>query len=149
MNRLVFPTALRKMWSGGEVQKWLDENVKDREFFIEHQILRRALCHCGISAPESDCELGQRMDSYAKQVVRRVAKMDLPLPEASDDDGTTSDKYRAELYDEVWQRARDMGYANVTMALDDLAMHTKSAADGDDDVPMNPCIMQLDKLGDL
>jgi hypothetical protein len=30
---------------------------------------------------------------------------------------TKSDKYRAELYDEVWQRARDMGYGNVTDAL--------------------------------
>ena len=35
-------------------------------------------------------------------------------------DGTTSDKYRAELYDEVWQRARDMGYGNVTDALVEL-----------------------------
>ncbi|WP_331300333.1 hypothetical protein [Methylobacterium oryzae] len=26
-RRFVFPTMLRKMWSGGEVQKWLDENV--------------------------------------------------------------------------------------------------------------------------
>ncbi|WP_338544934.1 hypothetical protein V6W80_17330 [Pseudomonas benzopyrenica] len=34
--------------------------------------------------------------------------------------GTTSDKYRAELYDEVWQKARDMGYANVTGALVEL-----------------------------
>ena len=25
--RVVFPTMLRKMWSGGEVQAWLDENV--------------------------------------------------------------------------------------------------------------------------
>lgn len=35
-------------------------------------------------------------------------------------DGTTSNKYRAELYDEVWGKAREMGYANVTMALCDL-----------------------------
>ena len=34
--------------------------------------------------------------------------------------GTTSDKYRAELYDEVWQKARDMGYGNVTDALVEL-----------------------------
>lgn len=34
---------------------------------------------------------------------------------------TTSDQYRAELYDEVWQRARDMGYCNVTDALAALA----------------------------
>jgi hypothetical protein len=25
--RVLFPTMLRKMWSGGEVQTWLDENV--------------------------------------------------------------------------------------------------------------------------
>lgn len=25
--RVVFPAMLRKMWSGGEVQAWLDENV--------------------------------------------------------------------------------------------------------------------------
>lgn len=35
-------------------------------------------------------------------------------------DGTTGNKYRAELYDEVWQKARDMGYGNVTMALSTL-----------------------------
>ena len=34
---------------------------------------------------------------------------------------TTSDKYRAELYDEVWQKAKDMGFGNVTMALAELA----------------------------
>ena len=26
-ERIIFPTILRKMWSGGEVQKWLDEYV--------------------------------------------------------------------------------------------------------------------------
>ena len=26
-KRILFPTMLRKMWSGGEVQEWLDENV--------------------------------------------------------------------------------------------------------------------------
>ncbi len=30
---------------------------------------------------------------------------------------TASDKYRAELYDEVWAKARAMGFENVTMAL--------------------------------
>ncbi|WP_085065958.1 hypothetical protein [Pseudomonas piscis] len=30
---------------------------------------------------------------------------------------STSDKYKAELYDEVWQKARDMGFGNVTDAL--------------------------------
>lgn len=27
MNKIRFPTMLRKMWSGEEVQEWLDENV--------------------------------------------------------------------------------------------------------------------------
>jgi hypothetical protein len=44
-------------------------------------------------------------------------------------EGTTSNKYRAELYDEVWQRARDMGFANVTMALAELAA-LKAVPDG-------------------
>ena len=26
-ERIVFPAMLRKMWSGGEVQQWIDENV--------------------------------------------------------------------------------------------------------------------------
>lgn len=30
---------------------------------------------------------------------------------------SSSDKYKAELYDEVWQLARDMGFGNVTDAL--------------------------------
>ena len=34
--------------------------------------------------------------------------------------GTTGDKYRAELYDEVWQKSRDMGFGNVTEALAQL-----------------------------
>lgn len=32
-----------------------------------------------------------------------------------------SQKYKAELYDEVWQEATGMGYSNVTMALAELA----------------------------
>lgn len=39
-----------------------------------------------------------------------------PRP-AAVDESTTGDKYRAELYDEVWQKARDMGFGNVTEAL--------------------------------
>jgi len=30
-ERVVFPTVLRKMWSGGEVQAWLDENVNKEQ----------------------------------------------------------------------------------------------------------------------
>lgn len=48
-----------------------------------------------------------------------LAYAEQPAPVAVDD-STTSDKYRAELYDEVWQKARDMGFANVTDALERL-----------------------------
>lgn len=44
------------------------------EFYIDHAVLRAALGNCGIAAPESDSELGDRMASYAKQVVRSVSK---------------------------------------------------------------------------
>jgi hypothetical protein len=30
-QKVVFPTMLRKMWSGGEVQAWLDENVNKEQ----------------------------------------------------------------------------------------------------------------------
>ncbi len=30
-ERVVFPTMLRKMWSGGEIQAWLDEHVNGGE----------------------------------------------------------------------------------------------------------------------
>jgi hypothetical protein len=30
-ERVLFPTMLRKMWSGGEVQAWLDENVNKEQ----------------------------------------------------------------------------------------------------------------------
>ena len=50
-----------------------------------------------------------------------------PAVRAEENYSTTSDRYRAELYDEVWQRARDMGYGNVTMALEDLAAFRANA----------------------
>lgn len=43
--------------------------------------------------------------------------------------GTTSDQYRAELYDEVWQKARDMGYGNVSEAL--VALERTKAGAGE------------------
>lgn len=41
---------------------------------------------------------------------------------------TDSDKYKADLYDEVWAKARAMGYENVTMALHDLTVAKQKAA---------------------
>lgn len=52
------------------------------EFFVDHAILRKALGMYGISAPESDHELGARMESYAVKVIKAVAK--LPFPAAQD-----------------------------------------------------------------
>lgn len=50
----------------------------------------------------------------------------LASPTVKAEQGTTSDKYRAELYDEVWQKARDMGYGNATDAL--VALERLNAA---------------------
>ena len=30
-HRILFPTMLRKMWSGSEVQEWLDNNINEEE----------------------------------------------------------------------------------------------------------------------
>lgn len=42
------------------------------------------------------------------------------LPAAEHQYSTSSDRYRAELYDEVWEMARAMGYGNITEALVEL-----------------------------
>ncbi|WP_430444889.1 MAG: hypothetical protein ACQZ2J_27710 [Pseudomonas piscis] len=49
-------------------------------------------------------------------------------PGALPDTGTSSDKYKAELYDEVWQLARDMGFGNVTDALMQLKKQSAPTA---------------------
>lgn len=46
------------------------------EFYVESDLLRSALGFCGIAAPESDEELGFNSASYAKKVVRKLAKID-------------------------------------------------------------------------
>jgi hypothetical protein len=51
-----------------------------------------------------------------------------PAPEHAEN-RTAGDKYRAELYDEVWQKARDMGYGNVTEAL--IALERQPSPDSD------------------
>ncbi|WP_201747269.1 hypothetical protein [Glaciimonas sp. PCH181] len=48
-------------------------------------------------------------------------------------ESTTGDKYRAELYDEVWVLARKYGFANVTMAID-AAVKTKLVPLSDDQI---------------
>lgn len=39
MKRIVFPTALRKMWSGAEVQEWLDANLNQQALEPDGQSL--------------------------------------------------------------------------------------------------------------
>lgn len=59
----------------------------------------------------------QATDDLMALAIREGAWSDVSLsPKAS----TSSDQYRAELYDEVWQKARGLGYANVTDAMVDL-----------------------------
>ncbi|WCD79189.1 Lar family restriction alleviation protein [Pseudomonas sp. TUM22785] len=74
---------------------------------------RRAL-----EAEEKVRVLDQRIDQLVldAQGETRIGEPFIAPPAA----GTTSDQYRAELYDEVWQKARDMGYGNVTNALVEL-----------------------------
>lgn len=86
----------------------------------------------GIAAPaqQVECQECERLramlddwesDANLLEKERDEARAELSALKAQQGEGTTSDKYRAELYDEVWQLARDMGYGNVTMALNDLA----------------------------
>lgn len=52
------------------------------EFFVEFATLRRAMSIYGLSAPESDHELGARMELYAIRVIEAVAKLPFPYPPA-------------------------------------------------------------------
>lgn len=45
---------------------------------------------------------------------QKPAAQHQPAPLA---DGATSDKYKYELYDEVWSMARGLGFGNITEAL--------------------------------
>ncbi|SEQ89760.1 Protein of unknown function [Azotobacter beijerinckii] len=157
---LRFPTTLRKMWSGGDVQAWLDQQgplyaappaqqsqwvpVSERLPELDTPVLLIKFGDRGFIGERNsstdgwswaECD-GIRFRQGEGWVTHRSFFDDLepthwmPLPAAPGDtaapeqaeqpSGTTSDKYRAELYDEVWQKARDMGYGNVTEALVEL-----------------------------
>lgn len=58
--------------------------------------------------------MGERLVGMADRLGRAA-----PIAQTASQ-ATTSDQYRAELYDEVWGRARSMGYVNVTDALIEL-----------------------------
>lgn len=80
------------------------------------QMLGQALGECiaaaGIIRPDASLS-GPELLMFADDLKRHLAQQTAPQ-------GTTSDKYRAELYDEVWEKARSMGYSNVTDALVEL-----------------------------
>ncbi|MDH0894660.1 MULTISPECIES: hypothetical protein [unclassified Pseudomonas] len=75
-----------------------------------------ARLHRRDALPGSHLHYGEYVDEYVQRAwVGWQACAAQPSP-----DGSSSDKTRAELYDEVWQKARDMGYGNVTGALLEL-----------------------------
>lgn len=46
-----FPTMLRKMWTGDEVQKWIDENIDPKE--IHNKAIEEAARECDRHANSS------------------------------------------------------------------------------------------------
>lgn len=68
----------------------------------------------------SAAEDSARHYSEERERVVSIAPLYTAPPAAEHPYSTTSDKYRAELYDEVWAQARLIGYGNVTEALADL-----------------------------
>lgn len=53
------------------------------EFFVEFATLRRAMSIYGLSAPESNHELGSQMERYAIRVIEAVAKLPFSYPPAA------------------------------------------------------------------
>jgi hypothetical protein len=73
-----------------------------------------------LSATKQKLEADNNLKNLYRRELEQTAKQRNDLArrlEAAEGSGTTSNKYRAELYDEVWRIAKGMGYANVTDAL--------------------------------
>lgn len=63
--------------------------------------------------------------AYINNPLKPRSVADLPVPDdIFGGTGTSSLQYKADLYDEVWTKARSMGFMNVTMALAKLTGHT-------------------------
>ncbi len=102
------------------------------EFYIDHAVLRAALGNCGIAAPESDSELGDRMASYAKQVVRSVSKRP-----AAQDVSRQINQAAAHIDDEVARlisiavpRLREHGSHSLATMLEAAVDASRSRAQG-------------------
>lgn len=94
------------------------------EFSVEYM----ATCSgCYFDDPQEDCEVCGGEVEYRESVqvdwgtIKNIYAKVVDCLSIS-----SSDRYRAELYDEVWQKSRDMGYGNVTEAL--LALERAKAA---------------------
>jgi hypothetical protein len=61
------------------------------------------------------------LDSKEAAEAFRIQWLREQLPGADAQSGLAASKYKAELYDEVWQLAKDAGFENVTMVFDELA----------------------------
>ncbi|WPP47730.1 hypothetical protein [Pseudomonas sp. AN-1] len=80
---------------------------------------------CVYDAEKAAQALARKLGLDADHLVKKVDGRDYlefsSTPSAAEQPySTTSDKYRAELYDEVWDKARAMGFSNVTEALAEL-----------------------------
>ncbi|WP_350404542.1 hypothetical protein ABCR88_11110 [Pseudomonas sp. W17] len=71
----------------------------------------------------------ERLFKYTDDADFRVVPLYTRPAEQPEPISSTSDKYKAELYDEVWQLARDMGFGNVTDALMKLKKQTAPVAE--------------------
>ena len=69
-----YTDVVRKHLSSKFSFKDAEQQTTPDEFYIEFETLRKALCMMGIAAPESDSKLGVNMQSYAKQIIKSVAK---------------------------------------------------------------------------
>lgn len=75
---------------------------------------------CDVEKDSYDMKVPHPKHWETRIVYTRPAEQPEPI-------SSTSDKYKAELYDEVWQLARDMGFGNVTDALMKLERTTVPA----------------------
>lgn len=108
VNRLSYSQGDRRYVNGWNdaCSHWEEQDSKPQG---EVERLRRLV-------ESKEAERQQCIEECSAEVgALRAQLSEQPAPVA---ESTTSDKYKAELYDEVWQKARDMGFANVTDALD-------------------------------
>lgn len=101
-------------------ERYIVIKLKDLEFIsaVDQVTLFRAVQRANQNLPKREClVIESDWPEYEPAWAMIEARMTGRTAPAED---TKSDQYRAELYDEVWHLARDMGYGNVTDALADV-----------------------------